>query len=104
MRTTRKQKPPADDRSAFFGRTFPPGAERSLRDEAISLLNAHSEPDKAPSSLGIITERDVRNAIEVLKGQVVKDDQILRALVYTSVSSPYPEARRLARDAIEKYY
>jgi hypothetical protein len=100
------QGPRANKGSGIWSRPFFPDGD--LRQQAVSLILSHVETSEsgrpAPGELAGITERDLRNAIEVLKLQMVKDDTILRTLAYLAAASPYENIRALAKEAIERNY
>jgi hypothetical protein len=108
MRSQRTARPPKRQNPGVWSRPLLEDG-KDLKEQAISILLSHVSVSESGRPLPdcpvpAFSEKDVRNAVEILKGQPMKDDRILRTLAYLSVSSSSEEIRRMAREAIERHF
>lgn len=109
MRSRAPPKPQPS--SGFWSRPlFAEPTDSLLCDQAMKLLRSHAqmaETGKPPADFGLLEkvgEQDLVNALEILKGQMEKTDDILATLAYVSVSSPSLKIRMLAKEIISEKY
>ncbi|MEW6722911.1 MAG: hypothetical protein AB1324_06640 [Candidatus Micrarchaeota archaeon] len=82
--------------------SFPP--HMPLREQALSLIRRHvSVSDSKSESERECAERDLRNAVEVLRCQVEKDNEVLTALAHLAASSRFVRLPRMPSSGISDF-
>jgi hypothetical protein len=84
--------------------------EMPLREQALTVVKRHvsvSDSGIPPSKIAderAAAERDLHNAVEVLRCQVQMDNEVFTALAHLAASGQFDGIRALAREALEQKF